>query len=53
MRRACWTNGSHELAHRLELNHSERFWNEVKKLCPDYQEREAFLRENEIRYRAW
>lgn len=43
----------HELAHRLELNHSERFWKEVEKLCPDYQEREEFLRENEIRYRAW
>ena len=43
----------HELAHRIELNHSVRFWAEVAKLCPDYQEREAYLRENEIRYRAW
>lgn len=43
----------HELAHRLEFNHSERFWKEVGKLCPDYEELEEFLRENEIRYRAW
>ena len=43
----------HELAHRIELNHSDRFWAEVAKLCPDYQEHEAYLRENEIRYRAW
>ena len=43
----------HELAHRLELNHSDAFWQEVAKLCPDYQERENFLRENEHRYRLW
>ena len=43
----------HELAHRIELNHSEKFWQEVEKLCPDYREREEYLRENEIRYRAW
>lgn len=34
----------HELAHLLYPNHSERFWNEVDKLLPDYGERKEWLR---------
>ncbi|HRP02350.1 MAG TPA: SprT family zinc-dependent metalloprotease [Candidatus Kapabacteria bacterium] len=30
----------HELAHTVELNHSVRFWNIVKKILPDYKETE-------------
>ena len=28
----------HELAHRKEMNHSQRFWKEVEKICPNYKE---------------
>lgn len=36
----------HELAHRRHLNHSQRFWDEVRRLCPGYEESERWLREN-------
>jgi len=36
----------HELCHRRELNHSVRFWQEVKKVLPDYQLRKNWLKEN-------
>jgi predicted metal-dependent hydrolase len=34
----------HELAHRRHLNHSARFWTEVKRLCPDYERAETWLK---------
>lgn len=36
----------HELCHRLEMNHSKRFWAEVEKVLPDYRERRKWLKEN-------
>lgn len=36
----------HELAHLRVMNHSKRFWNEVARLCPDYQKAEAWLKRN-------
>ncbi len=36
----------HELCHRKEMNHSERFWAEVEKVMPDYKERRKWLKEN-------
>lgn len=36
----------HELAHLIELNHSERFWNIVKVQMPNYLEAKEWLRLN-------
>ena len=35
----------HELCHRLEMNHSPRFWAEVARVLPDWQEARRWLRE--------
>jgi len=35
----------HELAHLIELNHSDRFWNLVEKAMPEYKEKEKWLKE--------
>ncbi|MFT6002491.1 MAG: putative metal-dependent hydrolase [Flavobacteriales bacterium] len=35
----------HELAHLIELNHSERFWNIVSVQMPNYLEAKEWLRE--------
>lgn len=43
----------HELAHRLEMNHSRRFWAHVEKHCPDHKVHRKWLRKNgEALYRA-
>lgn len=36
----------HELAHIIEKNHSKAFWNEVKKVLPDYREHRKWLKDN-------
>jgi len=36
----------HELAHLVELNHSDRFWSLVERHMPDYPEKERWLKEN-------
>ena len=36
----------HELCHRKEMNHSDRFWAEVEKVLPDYKERRKWLKDN-------
>jgi predicted metal-dependent hydrolase len=36
----------HELAHLIEMNHSEKFWRQVERLCPDYQLAERWLKQN-------
>ena len=40
----------HELAHRKEMNHSEKFWREVEIMMPDYKEQRRWLKENGNRY---
>lgn len=36
----------HELCHRKEMNHSPKFWAEVAKAMPDYEEKRKWLKEN-------
>jgi len=36
----------HELAHRRQMNHSEKFWQEVMRLCPDYLAAERWLKQH-------
>jgi hypothetical protein len=36
----------HELAHMRQMNHSRRFWQEVERLCPDYEIAERWLKDN-------
>jgi predicted metal-dependent hydrolase len=36
----------HELAHLRQMNHSSRFWREVARLCPNYNEAEKWLKAN-------
>ncbi|MDX6769692.1 MAG: M48 family metallopeptidase [Elusimicrobiota bacterium] len=43
----------HELAHRLEMNHSPRFWAHVARVCPEFKDRRRWLRRNsEALFRA-
>ena len=34
----------HELAHRIEMNHSPAFWQTVEQACPDFSEQRRFLK---------
>ena len=36
----------HELMHRRQANHSDRFWTEVGKVCPEWRDAERWLRKN-------
>ena len=36
----------HELAHQRQMNHSEKFWQEVARLCPDYLQAERWVKQN-------
>lgn len=35
----------HELCHRMEMNHSKKFWKLVENVLPDYRERRKWLKE--------
>lgn len=35
----------HELCHRLEMNHSKRFWAQVERVLPDYRKPRKWLKE--------
>jgi predicted metal-dependent hydrolase len=37
----------HELAHRRQMNHSDKFWQEVEQLYPDYLTAERWLKVNQ------
>ena len=34
----------HELCHIRQMNHSQAFWREVEKYCPDYKQKRAWLK---------
>ena len=36
----------HELSHMIHKNHSDKFWNEIKRILPDYKMRKEWLRTN-------
>lgn len=36
----------HELAHFREMNHSRRFWREMARLCPDFDQAERWLKQH-------
>ena len=36
----------HELCHRIEMNHSKRFWEQVERILPDYRRQREWLKEN-------
>lgn len=40
----------HELAHRIEMNHSPAFWRVVEREIPDYKERRAWLKRNGAKF---
>ncbi len=41
----------HELSHLYFMNHSQDFWNQVAKYCPDYKKKRQMLRKYSIRNR--
>jgi len=36
----------HEMAHLKEMNHSQRFWREVARLCPEFELAERWLKQH-------
>lgn len=40
----------HELAHRIQMNHSKVFWAEVEKVIPDYRKRRDWLKKEGGKY---
>lgn len=42
----------HELCHRLEMNHSKRYWANVAKHCPDWKKHREWLREHSRRLKG-
>ena len=36
----------HELCHLIEMNHSERYWREVARVCPDFETAERWLKQH-------
>jgi len=43
---------AHEVAHLVEMNHSDRFWNLTRELCPDTDLQKNWLRQNGAKLHA-
>ena len=43
----------HELCHRLEMNHSKQFWDNVQIMCPNYKTHKKWLKDNHFRLTIW
>ena len=43
----------HELAHLRHMNHSAAFWDEVARMCPEYESLKNELDKNDHRFRAF
>ena len=37
---------AHEVCHLIEMNHSSRFYEQVRRICPDYKKNYAWLKKN-------
>ncbi len=44
---------AHEMAHRLEMNHSARFWGHVAAVCPGYEAHRQWLRSEGEALHGW
>ena len=44
---------AHEVAHRVEMNHSPRYWRVVASLYPDYEKAEAWLKRHGGELHRW
>ncbi|MGL5116318.1 MAG: M48 family metallopeptidase [Beijerinckiaceae bacterium] len=44
---------AHEVAHRVEMNHSARYWKVVASIFPDYERAEAWLKRNGAELHRW
>ncbi|MCR4673488.1 MAG: M48 family metallopeptidase [Lachnospiraceae bacterium] len=42
----------HELAHRIEMNHSKAFWNIVKEYDPEYEAHKLWLKNEGVKFRV-
>ncbi|MBK1811702.1 M48 family metallopeptidase [Clostridium sp. YIM B02505] len=43
----------HELCHLVQRNHSEKFWQLVERIIPDYKQKRSFLKNNSSKYCNW
>jgi predicted metal-dependent hydrolase len=44
---------AHEVAHRVEMNHSPRYWKVVASIYPDYERAEAWLKRHGTELHRW
>jgi predicted metal-dependent hydrolase len=44
---------AHEVAHRVEMNHSTRYWRVVASIFPDYERAEAWLKRHGAELHRW
>jgi predicted metal-dependent hydrolase len=44
---------AHEIAHRVEMNHSARYWRVVASIFPDYERAEAWLKRHGPELHRW